>query len=420
MKKKLNFLYSMKFGLAVLAVLVAVCVLGSFIQQGKVENYYLNLYGNQIGYLILGLGIDDVFHCWWVILLAGLLCLNLVLCSIVRFPIIFKKFKSGYTADRFESLPVFRIETKLTSSEDVMKKLQYTKSEKCSDGWYGVKGKWGIWGSWLCHLSLLMIIIGYSAGQLLSVDTSIYGVPGQTKSVEGADEVIQITIDDFEVLLRDDHTVEQYVATLTVENGAHQVVTGTSMVNEPLDAFGYRFYQNSLGWANVLSVYKGEELIHEGILCVGESYTLEEFPLTLVLAQFYPDFAMVDGQPMTLTPYLNNPNAIFGLYYEQNLLDMNYVEMEKAIQVDDYVFVLHHPQQYTLIQVLYDPTMQFVLLGGIIMLLSLYLSFYVRCEECWVKKEDGKIVVYGYAQRGSALYQQTLKQKIKMLEEKES
>lgn len=420
MKKKLSFLYSMKFGVTLLAILVVVCMLGSFIQQGKIDNYYLNLYGNQIGHLILGLGINDVFHCWWVVLLASFLCLNLVLCSIVRFPVILKKFQSGYTADRLEKLPVFKIETNLAFDDQLMQKLQMPKAVKTEKVYYSVKGKWGIWGSWLCHLSLLMIIIGYSAGQLLSVDTSIYGVPGQTKSVQGADELIQITIDDFDVLLREDHTVEQYIATLTVENGAHQVVSGTSMVNQPLDAFGYRFYQNSLGWANILSVYKGEELIHEGVLCVGESYTLEELPLTLVLAQFYPDFAMVDGQPMTLTPYLNNPNAIFGLYYEQNLIDMNSVEMEKAIQVDDYVFVLHHPQQYTLIQVLYDPTMKFVLLGGIIMLVSLYLSFYTRCEECWIKEVNGKAVVYGYAQRGSALYQQTLKHKIKKLEEKDS
>ncbi len=415
MKKKLSFLYSMKFGVTLLGVLAVVCIAGSLIQQGKVENYYLNLYGDQLGYLILGLGMDDVFHCWWVILLASFLCINLICCSIIRFPVLLERYKTGYTADRFDKVKPFRIETELPYDENALKRLGFAQVEKAGTRSYAAKGKAGVWGSWLCHLSLIMIICGYSAGQLLSVDTSVYGVPGQVKTVEGADETIAIAINDFDILLRDDHTVEQYIAQLTVTNGAGETVSGISQVNEPLDAFGYRFYQNSTGWANILSVYKAEELIYEGVLCVGESYTLEELPLTLLLAGFYPDFEIVDGQPVTLTPYLMNPVSVFGLYYDQNLLDMNYVEMEKAIEVDDYVFVLHHPQQYTLIQVLYDPTMSFVLLGGIVMLISLYLSFYVRTEECWIDNENGKLVVYGYSQRGNALYQQILKEKVKRL-----
>jgi hypothetical protein len=59
--------------------------------------------------------------------------------------------------------------------------------------------------------------------------------------------------------------------------------------------------------------------------------------------------------------------------------------------------------------------MSFVLLGGIVMLISLYLSFYVRTEECWIDNENGKLVVYGYSQRGNALYQQILKEKVKRL-----
>ena len=292
------------------------------------------------------------------------------------------------------------------SLDEIKKLLGFEK------GNYVVKGKAGIWGSWLCHLSILIIICGYGAGQVLSVDTSIYGVPGQTKIVQGANESIEIKINDFEIGLRDDFTVEQYTSDLTITLEDGRTVTGISQVNYPLDAFGYRFYQNSTGWANVLSVYKGEETIYEGVLCAGEGYTLEEFPLTFLLAQFYPDFAFVDGQPMTLTPYLKNPTSIFALYYGQDLMDMNVVEMEKAIEVDDYVFVLHHPQQYTLIQVLYDPTMSFVLVGGILMLVALYLCFYMPTSELWIVEEDGKTVIYAYARRGAVLLEQAMKSKI--------
>ena len=416
MKKKLSFLYSMKFGVSLLAILIIVCVFGSFIQQGRVESYYLNLYGNA-GHLILALGMDDVFHCWWVIILAAFLIINLVLCSIIRFPVLLKKYRFGYVAERLDKIEPFRLETSL-NKEEAGKVLGYNNPIRFDRGLYYVKGKAGIWGSWLCHLSIIITILGYGAGQLLSIDTSIYGVPGQTKTVQGADETIEIKINDFEIGLRDDFTVEQYTSNLTVTLEDGRTATGISQVNYPLDAFGYRFYQNSTGWANILSVYKGEETIYDGVLCAGESYTLEEFPLTFLFAQFYPDFALIDGEPMTLTPYLKNPTSVFALYYNQDLIDMNIVEMEKAIEVDDYVFVLHHPQQYTLIQILYDPTMSFVLVGAILMLVSLYLCFYMTTSELWIVEEDGKTVVYAYARRGSVLLEQTIKGKIKLQEEK--
>jgi len=410
MKKKLSFLYSMKFGVSLLAILIVVCLFGSLIQQGNVESYYLNMFGDA-GHLILALGMDDVFHCWWVIVLAAFLCINLVLCSIIRFPVLLKQYKTGFVAERLHIVKPFRIETKL-SFEDARKLLGFEKEN------YKVKGRIGIWGSWLCHLSLIIIIVGYGVGQVLSVDTSIYGVVGDVKTVQGANEEIEIKINDFEVGLRDDYTVEQYTANITITLDDGRTVTGISQVNYPLDAFGYRFYQNSTGWANYLSVYKGEETIYEGVLCAGESYTLEEMPLTILLAQFYPDYSVVDGKPMTLTPYLNNPTSIFALYYDSNLIDMNAVGMEQAIEVDDYVFVLHHPQQYTLIQIMYDPTMSFVLIGAILMLLSLYLCFYVNPSEMWISKEDGKTVIYGYARRGAVLFEQSLKNKVKQKEEK--
>ena len=410
MKKKLGFLYSMKFGVSLLAILIVVCLFGSLIQQGQIESYYLNLFGDA-GHLILALGMDDVFHCWWVILLAAFLCVNLVLCSIIRFPVLLKQYKTGYVAERLHKVKPFRIET--NASVDAVKKL--LGFEK---GNYLVKGKAGIWGSWLCHLSLIIIIVGYGAGQVLAVDTSIYGVPGEVKTVQGANEEIEIKINDFNIGLRDDHTVEQYTANLTITLEDGRTTTGISEVNYPLDAFGYRFYQNSTGWANYLSVYKGEETIYEGVLCCGEAYTLEEMPLTILLAQFYPDYTVVDGQPKTLTPYLNNPTSIFALYYDSNLIDMNAVQMEQAIEVDDYVFVFHHPQQYTLIQIMYDPTMSFVLVGAILMLVSLYLCFYVNPNEMWLVEENGKVVVYAYARRGGVLLETTLKAKLKQLEGK--
>ena len=148
MKKKFRFLYSMKFGVSLLVILTFVCVAGSFIQQGQIDNYYLNVYGESLGHLILALGVNDVFHCWWVIILAVFLCINLSFCSIIRFPVLMKRFKNGYTINRFDQVKPFRLDTTISYSEDIITKFGFTKNEKSDKRIYGVKGKAGIWGSW--------------------------------------------------------------------------------------------------------------------------------------------------------------------------------------------------------------------------------------------------------------------------------
>ena len=86
MKKIARIVFSMKFALVLLGILLAACLAGSVIPQGKEASYYLSEYSEQAGGAILALGLDDVFHCAWFVLLAVVLCLNLTGCNIVHFP----------------------------------------------------------------------------------------------------------------------------------------------------------------------------------------------------------------------------------------------------------------------------------------------------------------------------------------------
>ena len=63
MKKISRIVFSMKFALVLLGILLAACLAGSVIPQGKEASYYLSEYSEQAGGAILALGLDDVFHC---------------------------------------------------------------------------------------------------------------------------------------------------------------------------------------------------------------------------------------------------------------------------------------------------------------------------------------------------------------------
>lgn len=84
----LQFLSSLKCGLFLLGLLGISMILGTFIlqrpmaQEGQIEQ----VYAPQVVRLLNALGLFDVFHAWWFILLLGLLGANITLASIERFP----------------------------------------------------------------------------------------------------------------------------------------------------------------------------------------------------------------------------------------------------------------------------------------------------------------------------------------------
>jgi len=334
--KLLRFLRGMPFSFILLFIIIAACVLGSVIPQGGGESMYTQQYGAATGGVILFLQLDRVFTCWWFIALAALLCLNLILCSVSRFPAVCRAWKSGG------------------------------------------KREFGLWGSWLTHLGLLLLIVGFAAGQMLSREAVAYGIPGSTQPL--GDTGLMLTIDAFDVSLRADDTVEQYTAALTVTNASGETRTGTASVNHPFDAFGYSFYQDSMGWATWVDIREGGELVKTDLICTGEYTYPDDFPsLALLFNKFYPDLVQgEDGSLATASPHLNNPHSLYSIYFNGNLMAMNLARPGQPITVHDYEFTMYDPVEYTLIVAKSDPTAWLVGAASAILLAGLFLSFYVR------------------------------------------
>ncbi len=414
MKKILRAFSSMRLALLLLGLVVLACVLGGLIPQGARPENYQALYGDTLGLLLQSMLLNQVFTAWWFIALIGLLMLNLCLCSVLRFPAVYRQFVSGFTLEKSlkNAKPAFAFDLPADQVLPFFARMGFSKPKAQTilgeDYVYQSRRRLGLWGSWLSHLGMLLIVVGFALGQMMHVDTSVYGVPGQKKKVDS--QPFEVQINAFDILLREDNTVEQYIADLTVfnlEDGSS--VTGQSKVNHPLHAYGHSFLQNATSWAANVDSYQGEERLDSRVLCAGESIELssinpEYMDLALVFHALYPDYVMTRTGPMTNSPHLKNPAALFSLYYQGKLVDQNIAGMGFDIKVADYRFVLSNPQPYTLIQIVSDPSLPLVFLGGILMLLGLFLAFYLRPEEVWAKMSPGMDQVYGHTQRGSFLF----------------
>ena len=100
--KFLQFFSSLKCGLLLLGMLGMSMILGTFIlqrpmaQEGQIEQ----VYAPQVVRLLNAVGLFDVFHAWWFMLLLGLLGANIALASIERFPQVWRLFvRPHYAAD---------------------------------------------------------------------------------------------------------------------------------------------------------------------------------------------------------------------------------------------------------------------------------------------------------------------------------
>ena len=144
----INFLSSLKLTIPLLIVLAALSVIGTFVTQNATEAEYLQRYSKEVYYIFKVLGIFNIYHSLWFIGVLILLVINLIACSWKRLPGVWqqvRKAKSGYA----------RL------------------------------------GTYLTHLSVLLILIGGLIGALWGFKGYVQILEGET--VEEMGEILRVS-----------------------------------------------------------------------------------------------------------------------------------------------------------------------------------------------------------------------------------
>jgi len=410
LKKVWKFLSSMQFAVLLLVLLAAACALGSFITQGQSYDWYAAAYSPRLAAVIVAAYMDDMYHSWWFLLIAGFLCCNLLLCNVLRLPQLVRRMKAEADPQTALAGPVTVTRAGVRTPERLFARLHMPRPARMEaegrEALFAAKNRAGLWGAWVCHLGILCLILGFGLGQMTHQEYAVYGVAGQSKAV--GDTGYLLTIDDFRVDLRPDDTVEQYTAAITVRDAASGARRSAEIsVNRPASLFGLKFYQNSTGWAARVAVTKGGEPLQDAVLCVGEYLRVQDMPdLAVYFNAFYPDYVLVEGQgPATASGALRNPAYLYSVYYRDDIIGMNALLEGETIRIDDYEIRFTEPQSYTVIQVKRDRFTWLALAGGLITLLGLFLALYIQPRRLWaVREEDGTWTVSGYSAKGGVLF----------------
>ena len=412
----------MQFAIILLAILTAACAVGSFVTQGQTYEWYARQYSERTAGLIIALHLDDAFHSWWFVAITVVLCVNLLLCNILRLPQLLKRsrmfgdpvrmihtvraIQTDKDRDKKEERQYLAIVSGVKAPEDFFRKLQLP-APKDEGFLFSHKNRAGLWGAWVCHLGILLLIIGFGFGQMTKKEYAVYGIPGQTKPI--GDTGLYLTIDDFQVDLREDDTVSQYTAEITVGKSENDAENAAISVNHPASLYGMKFYQNSTGWAAKVTIRENGELLQEEVICTGEFVPVKDKPdLVIYLNAFYPDYYLDrEKGPQTASGQIKNPAYLYTVYYQGSVLGMNALLEEEDLTIDDYVVNFSEPQNYTLIQIKKDPFTPLALAGGLITLIGLILAFYViPMRVCAVQDPDGTWTVTGESRKGGAAFRE--------------
>ena len=100
---------SLEFGLMAIIAVVIVAMIGTIIPQGRSVDFYQDRYGLIVNFLISVFRFNNTYRSPLFIGLLGLLGLNLILCSLFKFPAVLRKtFKPHFTPNvrRISSMPI--------------------------------------------------------------------------------------------------------------------------------------------------------------------------------------------------------------------------------------------------------------------------------------------------------------------------
>ncbi len=215
----LDFLSSVRFGVVLLCILVFLSILGMlFIQQnvqGFEASYAMRTPAEKMVYGYLGL--FDIYHSWYYILLLLLLSLNIILASIDRFPSAWKYISDPkLTATRgwlLNQNPNAVVQISGTDETEVAQKIQsalakngfspritedtstfyatddegkkdFSRMEsKRSLFVFGENGKWNRLGAYIVHVFLLTLFMGHFVALQTGFDADIRLTPDTNPAI---------------------------------------------------------------------------------------------------------------------------------------------------------------------------------------------------------------------------------------------
>jgi cytochrome c biogenesis protein len=293
-----KFFSSVKLAVVLLIILAIVSIIGTVVLQNESPERYLREYSRTTIDVFEMIGLFDMYHTWWFVLLLFLLTANLSVCTLERFPHAWKIISAPLKPIEDEVLKALPLKKEITvhggmdkaeaHAAKILAAHRYRVSESRGAGTVQLitqKGVYSRFGVYITHLSILLIFIGALIGAFFGFKAFVNLPEGTAQRVVylrneplwdkmlSSLGIIESRVQwspeagvpflplDFAVQC-DDFDVDYYVTAAGMPTGmpseyhstlsvfdlnGQKVLEKRIRVNDPLTYHGITFYQSSYG-----------------------------------------------------------------------------------------------------------------------------------------------------------------------------
>lgn len=444
-------LSSIKTGIVLLILVVIVSAAGTVILQRPVTEpeEIQRAYSPQMLHVLDLLGLTDIFHAWWFLILLGLVSLSIVAASIERFPNAWRYFARPYksTDETFrrylpnqKSFPAADAGQAVEAAQRAFRSLGL-KPQRVQRGegisLFAERNRMSQMAVYIVHASLLLIFLGGIVDGLFGWRGFVALTRGEQsgrielRSGTGRTLPFEVRCDAAGQENYPDGTPKKWWSKLAVVEDGREVMRKEIAVNDPLVYRGIRFYQSSYGMTgNVDSLVltatpaKANRPAQDITLRLDDVVQLD--PATSVrMVEFIPDYVVRDGQVYTRSTQLGNPAVHLAVASAGKTVNVWLPSIPGFDQsaASPYKFEAKDLQMayYTGLQVSREPG-QWAVWGGVILMgLGLGMVFYLVHMRFWaapVRNAQGQLTLWvgGAANKNKEVFEERFRKLLDRIE----
>ena len=264
-----SFFASVQLAIVLLSLLAFFALIGTLVPQREAAAEFAGRISPELFSFIQKMQIFDLYHSVWFILLSGLLAVNLIVCSLDRFPLAWRRFRKKHTPqneEAFRDLPeenTFQTDVQIDKAAEaahVLLKRKYRQTQRADEPGSVFlcvqKGRFSLFGVYIVHFSILVLIAGAIIGSFFGIEGYVNVTEGQTVnaiSLRNGDQPLplpfSVRCEKFTVELYESGMPKTFQSDLTFLKEGQMVHSGKLRVNHPIEFGGFRFYQASYGAA---------------------------------------------------------------------------------------------------------------------------------------------------------------------------
>lgn len=418
-------------------LLAAIIFIGTNIPQEPMvgKSALIEKFGEKKYLFLNSLLITDIFHSWWFVALFAFLGTNLILASFTK---VFPRAKKAFVWPVFiKEIKEPEINLQNTSIENLFKSLNKkgwrVKLSESKNSLVAIKGAFHRLGPSITHIGILTILFGAILSLLFGFNGVVQGTPGDRFIISNVDDSKRSYIltetskifhspiwigqsPEFEIEIlstkRLDHSTgqpKQWISDILFLNNNGKTLAKQSLsVNNPINFKGIDFYQAD--WKRVLRIVFNRQNVE---LPLNKMKRSEASIITVT-----PELALI----FWLFPDRNEKLFVFSL---KGKVDRGIVEDPQSLLSKGLITPLFNlnpgdqssigPMQIKLIgafsktgiQYKYSPSDYWMILGMVILLFGVFISFGAK-RTLWGVLKNGELRLIGNADRHKEAFKEEL------------